>query len=153
WHEVAHVSRWDWPRLILARLATALHWFNPLIWLLARQSNLASEQAADDVALAGADNGASYAETLVRNARAAQLRSKALAKGVAASGSTLARRVGALLEPRRRNGVASRGVLAATTASVLVTVPLAALQPVRDETPAARGLAPFEVVDRVVYVR
>ena len=29
-HELAHVARMDWIKLLLARVATALFWFNPL---------------------------------------------------------------------------------------------------------------------------
>src|SRR5947209_14637265 len=31
-HELAHVARMDWLKLLLARVATALFWFNPLVW-------------------------------------------------------------------------------------------------------------------------
>src|SRR3954452_3804179 len=33
-HELAHVARMDWAKLLLARVATALFWFNPFVWLL-----------------------------------------------------------------------------------------------------------------------
>lgn len=36
-HELAHVARFDWMKLLLARVATALLWFNPFVWLLARR--------------------------------------------------------------------------------------------------------------------
>jgi beta-lactamase regulating signal transducer with metallopeptidase domain len=36
-HELAHVARFDWVNLLVARVATAMFWFNPLVWLLARQ--------------------------------------------------------------------------------------------------------------------
>jgi hypothetical protein len=36
-HELAHVARFDWVNLLVARIATAMFWFNPLVWLLARQ--------------------------------------------------------------------------------------------------------------------
>ena len=51
-HELAHVARMDWLKLLLARLATALFWFNPLVWILARQAHHLCEEAADDVCLA-----------------------------------------------------------------------------------------------------
>jgi len=37
-HELAHVARMDWAKLLLARIATALFWFNPFVWLLAREA-------------------------------------------------------------------------------------------------------------------
>ena len=46
-HEVAHVARRDWPALMVARLAAALFWFNPLVWLLEREVVQQAEEAAD----------------------------------------------------------------------------------------------------------
>jgi beta-lactamase regulating signal transducer with metallopeptidase domain len=37
-HELAHVVHFDWAKLILARVATATFWFNPLAWVLAYSS-------------------------------------------------------------------------------------------------------------------
>src|SRR3546814_18022050 len=31
-HELAHVARLDWAKLLCARLACAPFWFNPLVW-------------------------------------------------------------------------------------------------------------------------
>ena len=50
-HELAHVARLDWAKLLIARLACALFWFNPLIWLLARECHQLREEAADDAVL------------------------------------------------------------------------------------------------------
>src|SRR3546814_19484140 len=37
-HELAHVARLDWAKLLGARVACAVFWFNPLVWMLARES-------------------------------------------------------------------------------------------------------------------
>ena len=37
-HELAHVRGLDWAKLLLARIVTAIFWFNPLVWLAARQA-------------------------------------------------------------------------------------------------------------------
>ena len=50
-HELAHVARLDWAKLLLARVAVALFWFNPLVWLLAREAHQLREEAADDAVL------------------------------------------------------------------------------------------------------
>ena len=47
-HELAHVARMDWIKLLLARVATALFWFNPLVWMLAREAHQLREETADD---------------------------------------------------------------------------------------------------------
>ena len=39
-------------KLLLARIATALFWFNPLVWVLAREAHQLREEAADDSVLA-----------------------------------------------------------------------------------------------------
>ena len=46
-HEMAHVARRDWPVLMLTRIAAALFWFNPLVWLLEREVVQQAEEAAD----------------------------------------------------------------------------------------------------------
>jgi beta-lactamase regulating signal transducer with metallopeptidase domain len=51
-HEMAHVVRRDWPALMLSRVAAALFWFNPLVWLLGRSFVRHAEEAADCEALA-----------------------------------------------------------------------------------------------------
>ena len=43
-HELAHVRRGDWLFLALSRLALALFWFNPLVWML--HATLASRTAS-----------------------------------------------------------------------------------------------------------
>src|SRR5688572_19063454 len=50
-HELAHVARLDWAKLLLARVACAVFWFNPLVWRLARESHQLREEAADDAVL------------------------------------------------------------------------------------------------------
>ena len=68
-HELAHVARLDWAKLMLARVATAIFWFNPLAWVLAREAHQLREEAADDAVLAANIDGADYAQLLVGVAR------------------------------------------------------------------------------------
>lgn len=66
-HELTHYRRHDlWYKLILL-LANALHWFNPLIWLLRRESEKDLELTCDDAVVAGADaeTRRAYSETLL----------------------------------------------------------------------------------------
>lgn len=67
-HEVAHVRRHDWLFLVLARVAGALFWVNPLVWALVRASEAAAEQAADQEAC-GVIDPPSYAQSLINCAR------------------------------------------------------------------------------------
>jgi beta-lactamase regulating signal transducer with metallopeptidase domain len=67
-HELAHVRRWDvlveWGIACL----TAVHWFNPLVWLAAHLYRTDRELARDAMVLraAGTDERASYGGTILR---------------------------------------------------------------------------------------
>lgn len=127
-HELAHVAAFDWVKLMLARVATAIHWFNPLAWRLAREAHQLREEAADDMVLGAEINAPDYAQLLVRVARH---ESKGLllgAHGVAPGRGSLKRRVGRVLEaglPRSR----ARGSWMAGfgTGMLVMAAPLAAL--------------------------
>jgi beta-lactamase regulating signal transducer with metallopeptidase domain len=63
-HEAAHIARGDWLTLMAARLALAVFWFNPLVWVMLRALVQQCEEAADARALAHCEP-TSYAETLM----------------------------------------------------------------------------------------
>ncbi|MBK8093667.1 MAG: hypothetical protein IPK32_17245 [Verrucomicrobiaceae bacterium] len=54
-HELAHLRRGDIWAQLAATVITALHWFNPLVWVSMRCLRLEAEQAADARALCGGD--------------------------------------------------------------------------------------------------
>jgi beta-lactamase regulating signal transducer with metallopeptidase domain len=97
-HELAHVARMDWIKLLLARVATALFWFNPLVWMLAREAHQLREEAADDAVLAADIVDTDYAQLLVGVARHECPGLLLGAHGVAPSRSSLARRVALVLD-------------------------------------------------------
>ena len=127
-HELAHVSALDWAKLMLARVATAIHWFNPLAWRLAREAHQLREEAADDAVLAANIDAPDYAQLLVRVARH---ESKGLllgAHGVAPGKGSLKRRVGRVLDATLPRGRAQGSWIAGFGAGMLVmAAPLAAL--------------------------
>ena len=92
-HELAHVARMDWVKLLLARVATALFWFNPLVWILAREAHQLREETADDAVLAADIADTDYAQLLVGVARHECPGLLLGAHGVAPSKGSLARRV------------------------------------------------------------
>lgn len=133
-HELAHVARMDWIKLLLARFATALFWFNPLVWLLAREAHQLREEAADDSVLAADIVDTDYAQLLVGVARHECPGLLLGAHGVAPSKSSLARRVARVLDGKSVRGpVAGSFALGVFAGAVLVAAPLAALT----VTPAA----------------
>jgi beta-lactamase regulating signal transducer with metallopeptidase domain len=127
-HELAHVARMDWVKLLLARVATALFWFNPLVWLLAREAHQLREEAADDAVLASDIVDTDYAQLLVGVARHECPGLLLGAHGVAPSKNSLARRVARVLDGKSARGpVAQSFALGAFVGAVLIAAPLAAL--------------------------
>ena len=137
-HECAHLLRCDPLWQILSRFFLALLWFHPLAWNLARRSQAADEQAADDTVLRTEGDAPAYAGLLVECARqfslppALQTTTSAMA-----SPTTLTRRVEAVLNPatdRRPAGAASltMGVAAIsllTAAACLASPPIEVAPP------------------------
>ena len=127
-HELAHVARMDWAKLLLARIATALFWFNPLVWMLAREAHQLREEAADDSVLAADIADTDYAQLLVGVARHECPGLLLGAHGVAPSKSSLARRVARVLDGKSVRGPVARSFgLGVFVGAALVAAPLAAL--------------------------
>ena len=138
-HELAHVARMDWIKLLLARVATALFWFNPLVWLLAREAHQLREEAADDAVLAADISDTDYAELLVGVARHDCPGLLLGAHGVAPSKSSLARRVARVLDSKIMRGpVAGSFAAGVFVGAVAIAAPLAALTLVPSGTSSAR---------------
>jgi beta-lactamase regulating signal transducer with metallopeptidase domain len=138
-HELAHVARMDWIKLLLARIATALFWFNPFVWLLAREAHQLREETADDAVLAADIPDTDYAQLLVGVARHDCPSMLLGAHGVAPSRSSLARRVARVLDGKSVRSPVARSLAAGVFAgAVLVAAPLAALT----LTPKGAGPAP-----------
>lgn len=79
-HELTHHRRHDlWYKLILT-LANALHWFNPLVYLMRREAERDLELTCDDAVVAGsgADVRRAYSETLLASVH----RQKGLSRAV-----------------------------------------------------------------------
>jgi len=145
-HELAHIVHLDWVKLILARLATAAFWFNPLAWVLAREAHQLREEAADDAVLAANIAAPDYAELLIGVARR-QCRGTLLgAHGVAPSKSSLGRRVRRVLDQSPARGPSGRLWIAGfATGMVGMAVPLAAITIAPARTVVAVGKAFSEV--------
>ena len=142
-HELAHVARMDWAKLLLARVATALFWFNPLVWLLAREAHQLREETADDAVLAADIADTDYAQLLVGVARHECPGLLLGAHGVAPSKSSLARRVARVLDGKSVRGPVARSfALGVLVGAVMIAAPLAALTLAPGGTKAAAELRP-----------
>ena len=126
-HELAHVARLDWAKLLGARVACAVFWFNPFVWMLARESHQLREEAADDAVLMADIDGPDYATLLVGAARHDNKAALLAAHGVAPAKSSLKRRITRVLDGSLKRGPASGGwMLGSFLLLVGLTVPLAA---------------------------
>ena len=129
-HELAHVARLDWAKLLLARVACAVFWFNPLVWRLARESHQLREEAADDAVLLSDVDGADYASLLVNAARHDNQALLLAAHGVAPGKDSLKRRITRVLDASLARRQANIGWIALCLVAVIgVAGPLAALDP------------------------
>ena len=126
-HELAHVARLDWAMLIVGRLATALYWFNPLVWMVARRAHELSEQAVDDSVLNADIPSADYAELLI-NAACHDNRAVILAANGVTGCGPLTRRVERVLDSSVSRSAARGGwVLGCVAALIGLAAPVAAL--------------------------
>ena len=128
-HELAHVARLDWAKLLLSRVTVAIFWFNPLVWLLAREAHQLREEAADDAILAADIDDTEYANLLVGIARH-ECRGLLLgAHGVAPGKGSLTRRVKRVLDAALDRAPGGwKWSSAAAFFAAGMTVPVAALQ-------------------------
>jgi beta-lactamase regulating signal transducer with metallopeptidase domain len=129
-HELAHVARLDWAKLLISRTACALFWFNPLVWRLARECHQLREEAADDAVLLSEVDGADYASLLVNAARHDNKALLIAAHGVAPGKDSLKRRITRVLDADLARGPANNGWMALCLVSLIaVAAPLAAFDP------------------------
>ena len=139
-HELEHVRRFDWTSHCLARIARAVYWFHPLVWIAWRQFALEAERSCDDAVLARSEATA-YADQLVGLARrlSAAQKSPALAM---ANRSDLSARVGSVLDGSRARGRASALLVAvACTVAVAIVLTMSPLRMVAGQQPSTPGAA------------
>lgn len=116
-HELTHYKRGDlWLKLLLTA-AKMVHWFNPLVYLMARFAQEDIELACDDAVVRGMDGAArrAYGETILRSA-AAQVKKRALVSCFTGDKKTLMRRFEGLFDARAKK----RGAALVVAAAVLV---------------------------------
>jgi beta-lactamase regulating signal transducer with metallopeptidase domain/Flp pilus assembly protein TadD len=141
-HEVAHVVRHDGIGLLLARVATSLFWFHPLVWKLARVARRECERCCDDLVLASGERATDYAAHLLAIVRSMAARPDPFAGTAPALAqiSSFEGRLAAILRTGQRRGSVSRPRLAVTIASAFVLlVGTSVIQVVAAAAPADRA--------------
>jgi len=141
-HELAHVARLDWAKLLGARVTCAVFWFNPIVWMLARESHQLREEAADDAVLMADIDGPDYATLLVGAARHDNQGALLAAHGVAPGKNSLKRRITRVLDGSLKRGPASASwMLMSLVLLAGITAPLAAFSATAEPRDAKEALA------------
>jgi TonB family protein len=135
-HELAHVRRGDAATQLLARVALAFNWWNPLAWIAWREFLKERERAADDLVLNAGERAPDYASHLLEVARGLRISPAAWAGACMARPSQLEGRLLAILDARvnRKSPGRATSVLVAVLA-IAAIAPLAALRAQSSQIP------------------
>lgn len=148
-HELTHARRIDPLVRLIARVAGALYWFHPLMWLAVARLRREQERSCDDAVLRAGTAQSTYAEHLVSLARGVSgAHGAALAM---AATSEFEQRVRALLDARRnRSGMSARICWTAAAAALAVVLPLAALHGQESTRPVSLAGTVYDASGAVV---
>jgi beta-lactamase regulating signal transducer with metallopeptidase domain len=128
-HELAHIERRDCLTQLVAQIACAVYWFNPLAWIAASRMKVERELACDDRVISAGSRASDYASNLLDVARS--LRAPSLTSHTAiamARPSQLSGRLLAVLDTRRNRRRVTRQIAAGTSfAAAVLVLPLASL--------------------------
>jgi HEAT repeat protein/beta-lactamase regulating signal transducer with metallopeptidase domain len=161
-HELAHVRRMDDVTHLLARVACALYWFNPLVWWAAARLRDESELACDDQVLRTGARASTYAGHLLELVASLGVRAAPVGALPLAQRSRFEGRLLAILDPaRRRGGLAPARAFALSTGAAAMVTLLGAVAPARaeaersdvileTEAPAAESIGEADVVTDAV---
>jgi hypothetical protein len=141
---MAHVKRFDALTQLIAQIAVAVFWFDPLVWFAAHQMRVEREHACDDYVLRDGTAPSLYAGELLEMVRSIGTPSHdraapAFAALAMARRSEFEGRMLSILDPRLdRKTLNRRGTLMTAVIVALLTLPLAALRPYQQ--PAAHAV-------------
>jgi hypothetical protein len=155
-HELTHITRRDCLTQMMAQVACAFYWFDPLIWYAARRLRVEREQACDDYVLSIGAKPSDYANHLLEIARSMQERSifrwSQTTSVAMARRSQLEGRLLAILSKENKRGAMSRAVTAGLLALICVLLlSLAAVRPtvIHAQNPGASGVASNDERDNI----
>ncbi len=150
-HELAHVRRRDCLVQLLTQVASAVYWWNPLVWYASRQLRQESERACDDLVLDAGTRASDYAHDLLEMARALNdTRRTPLASAALAHRSRFEDRLLAILDPKLARYTLGRvSILSVAFVTIALLVPLAALQPTTRAEPTQQEHASTDVDMRI----
>jgi beta-lactamase regulating signal transducer with metallopeptidase domain len=134
-HEMAHVKRFDALTQLVAQIAIAVFWFDPLIWLAAHRMRVEREHACDDYVIRDGTKPSLYAGELLEMVQSIGTPSRessapAFAALAMARRSEFEGRMLAILDSRQdRHTLSRRSTVTASVLLALLVLPLAALRP------------------------
>lgn len=136
-HELAHLRRRDLVGQLVAGVASAVNWFNPLMWVAVRRLRIESELACDEIVLGAGVAPSEYAQHLLDMATSVGRRTPTIAMAIARPNDFEGRLV-AILDPIRRRSTAARRY------SVIVlgvgAISIGAAAPMRPHAERAAGI-------------
>ena len=129
-HELAHIQRLDYASQLLARVAAAVYWFNPLAWYGLFRLRIECERACDDCVVNAGERVVDYAAELVDIAAAHRI--PRLGEAVCmARHCQLVERVASMLDAScSHRPLSHRGTVCTIAAAGLLSCIAVAIQPV-----------------------
>lgn len=130
-HELTHLRRADIAYKLAAQAVNAMHWCNPLAWLLTRQLDTLCELSCDEAAVRGmcATQRKRYGLVLLQQIAAAQSRVPSTVPAMAGAKQMLQNRLENImkiqLKNKRRTVIAALSALALCAAGATATLALA----------------------------
>ena len=130
-HELAHVERRDCLTQLVAQIACAVYWFNPLAWIAAHRMRVERELACDDRVISAGSRASDYAANLLDVARSLRAPSYTSQSAIAmARPSQLSGRLLAVLDTNRnRRSVTRRVAIGVSLSALVVALPIASITP------------------------
>lgn len=106
-HELIHYRRFDLLYKWLVQITVCLHWFNPFVWLMGKETRRACELACDEALAGGLDAGGrrAYGDTLLRAAKDGggdSFREPVVSLTLSENGKLLKERLGAIADFRKQ---------------------------------------------------
>jgi beta-lactamase regulating signal transducer with metallopeptidase domain len=117
-HELAHVRRRDMVSGLISRLACAVHWYNPLVWVAAARARSLQELACDDAVLRAGAIPSEYAQFLLDVAAHMSGMSRPARTAIGMAHSSLRARIVAILDPQVRRSQPERASILTTCAAL-----------------------------------
>jgi len=143
-HELAHAKRHDCLAKLIAHVACAAYWFNPLCWIAFKRMQTEAEAACDDLVLASGHKPSDYATHLLELASGLRAGMLAAYSSIAmARKSKLEGRLLAILDGKRnRRSLTRLGVLLAAILLAALVIPISILKATAADKPAALSQEP-----------